>query len=73
MRTRGQRAGARAAMVMLLLLLGGIPSAARTDRGTINVVRWTEQNTNIASGAAIGSATGTQPARTMPLDATFNL
>jgi hypothetical protein len=34
-------------------------------------VRWNDPNTNIASGAQFGSVTGTQPGRTMQLNATF--
>ncbi len=37
-----------------------------------NFVRWNDPNTNIASGAAFGSVTGTQPARTMQARATFS-
>ena len=36
-----------------------------------NFVRWTDPNTNIASGAQFGSVTGTQPGRTMQLNAVF--
>jgi hypothetical protein len=37
-----------------------------------NFVRWNDPNTNIASGGAFGSVTGTQPARTMQLRGTFS-
>lgn len=37
-----------------------------------NFVRWNNPNTNIAAGGAFGSVTGTQPARTMQLRATFS-
>lgn len=36
-----------------------------------NFVRWNDPNTNIAAGAQFGSVTGTQPARTMQVNATF--
>lgn len=37
-----------------------------------NFVRWNDPNTNIASGGAFGSVTGTQPGRTMQARATFS-
>jgi hypothetical protein len=37
-----------------------------------NFVRWNDPNTNISTGPAFGSVTGTQPGRTMQVNVSYS-